>query len=73
MRWNNKAWTKFKWNTKTLSIPLELNYEWVPNLFEDDTAGKGSVHIFHPAYETRLKFQVLCLEGKWMEEEDDWF
>lgn len=27
-------------NTKTLIIPLELNYEWTWNLFEDGTAGK---------------------------------
>lgn len=29
----------------SLTIPLEINYEWGSNQLEDDTAGKGFVHI----------------------------
>lgn len=29
----------------SLTIPLEINYEWGSNQLEDDTAGEGFVHI----------------------------
>lgn len=33
----------------SLTIPLEINYEWGPNQLEDDTAEGGFVHIGNSA------------------------
>lgn len=45
-RWK-KGWKKaIEANTKTLTIPSELNYEWTWNLFEDGTAGDTISELF---------------------------